>query len=222
MSATLSQGTTVSFTGLTFVATRVSVNRGSGSGNQRQRISTAHLGSNPDQEEPYLEICWSNRHARHQRRRLVLDDRDCCVIGRDGCRRRHHSRLRVVSVQVAAAGEKSRGNASEPIVVLVRRHHLYGHFCVRPGAGARDREYDICVRSSRPDGNGSDRGVFKPRLHRGGVSWLERPAAAGGPSGPSVSGDAGRLSLAQCGLPICICRSPRWRRASTSFVVHAN
>lgn len=58
--ATLSQGTTVSFTGTTFTATRVSVNRGSGSGNNRQRISTAHLGSNPDLEEPYLEI-WQPR-----------------------------------------------------------------------------------------------------------------------------------------------------------------
>lgn len=56
----LSQGTTVSFTGTTFTATRVSVNRGSGAGNQRQRVSTAHLGSDPNQEEPYLEI-WQPR-----------------------------------------------------------------------------------------------------------------------------------------------------------------
>lgn len=60
--ATLSQGTSFSFASTTYTVTRVSVQRGSaaGSGQTRQRISTAHLGSNPDLEEPYLEI-WQPR-----------------------------------------------------------------------------------------------------------------------------------------------------------------
>lgn len=63
--ATLAQGTTITFTPAggsqqTFLATRVSVNRGSGAGSNRQRISTAYLGSDPNKEEPFLEI-WQPR-----------------------------------------------------------------------------------------------------------------------------------------------------------------
>lgn len=59
--ATLSQGTSFSFSSTNYTVTRVTVQRGSAAGSQnRQRISTAHLGSNPDQEEPYLEI-WQPR-----------------------------------------------------------------------------------------------------------------------------------------------------------------
>lgn len=59
--ATLSQGTSFSFNSVSYTVTRVTVQRGSQSGSQtRQRISTAHLGSNPDLEEPYLEI-WQPR-----------------------------------------------------------------------------------------------------------------------------------------------------------------
>lgn len=53
----LSQGTTFSFAGTTYTVTRVSVQRAS---QTRQRISTAHLGSNANAEEPYLEI-WQPR-----------------------------------------------------------------------------------------------------------------------------------------------------------------
>lgn len=59
--ATLSQGTSVTFGSTTLVATRVSVNRSNGAGaSNRQRISTAHLGSDANQEEPYVEI-WQPR-----------------------------------------------------------------------------------------------------------------------------------------------------------------
>lgn len=58
--ASLAQGTSFSFSAVTYTVTRVTVNRGSGSGNQRQRISTAHLASDPNAEEPYLEI-WQPR-----------------------------------------------------------------------------------------------------------------------------------------------------------------
>ena len=59
--ATLSQGTSVTFNSATLVATRVSVNRSGGPGaSNRQRISTAHLGSSANLEEPYLEI-WQPR-----------------------------------------------------------------------------------------------------------------------------------------------------------------
>lgn len=59
--AVLSQGTSFSFNSTAYTVTRVTVQRGSTSGSQnRQRISTAHLGSDPDKEEPYLEI-WQPR-----------------------------------------------------------------------------------------------------------------------------------------------------------------
>lgn len=59
--ATLSQGTSFSFASVQYTVTRVTVQRGSAAATQnRQRISTAHLGSNPDLEEPYLEI-WQPR-----------------------------------------------------------------------------------------------------------------------------------------------------------------
>lgn len=55
--AILSQGTSFSFAGTAYTVTRVSVQRGSAAGSQaRQRVSTANLASNPDLEEPYLEI----------------------------------------------------------------------------------------------------------------------------------------------------------------------
>lgn len=58
--ASLAQGTSVTFAGATYTVTRVTVNRGSNSGSLRQRISTASLASNPNEEEPYLEI-WQPR-----------------------------------------------------------------------------------------------------------------------------------------------------------------
>lgn len=58
--ATLSQGTSFSFDAVGYTVTRVTVQRGSSANQNRQRISTAHLGSDPDKEEPYLEI-WQPR-----------------------------------------------------------------------------------------------------------------------------------------------------------------
>lgn len=55
--ASLSQGTTVTVGGASVLATRVSVTNGDESSNS-PRISVAHLGSNPDAEEPY-ELTWA-------------------------------------------------------------------------------------------------------------------------------------------------------------------
>lgn len=63
------QGTTLTFAGETYTVTRVSVSyggtngssggaggSGGGMNSQRQRISAAHLDSDPDKVEPYVEI----------------------------------------------------------------------------------------------------------------------------------------------------------------------
>ena len=51
--AALSQGSSFSFAGANYTATRISVNL-QWDGNNRQRISTAHLGTSIDVEEPYV------------------------------------------------------------------------------------------------------------------------------------------------------------------------
>lgn len=51
--STLSQGTTFSFAGTAYTVTRVTVNL-QWSGPQRNKISTAHLGTSIDDEEPFV------------------------------------------------------------------------------------------------------------------------------------------------------------------------
>jgi hypothetical protein len=55
------QGTTLTFAGTAYTVTRVGVSYGGssgggGGGNNRQRVSAAHLDSDPDEVEPYVEI----------------------------------------------------------------------------------------------------------------------------------------------------------------------
>lgn len=55
--ATISQGTSITFTGLSGSPTRISINKqDSSTTQQRQRVSTAHLGSDINLEEPYVEV----------------------------------------------------------------------------------------------------------------------------------------------------------------------
>lgn len=61
MAGTSSQGTTFSFSGASYIATRITVTEGDGGGaaggsSQRQRVSIATLGSNPNGYEPFLHI----------------------------------------------------------------------------------------------------------------------------------------------------------------------
>lgn len=56
--AVLSQGTTVTIGGSAILATRVVVTDGDPNSNNAPRVSVAHLGSNPDEEEPY-ELTWA-------------------------------------------------------------------------------------------------------------------------------------------------------------------
>lgn len=58
--AVLSQGTSFTFNFTPYTVTRVTVQRGGSANSNRQRVSTAHLGSDPDKEEPYLEIWQPN------------------------------------------------------------------------------------------------------------------------------------------------------------------
>lgn len=51
--AASSQGTTFSFSGTQYTVTRITVNRG---GVDRQRVSVAHIGSDVEFEEPYVEV----------------------------------------------------------------------------------------------------------------------------------------------------------------------
>ena len=53
-----SQGTTFTFLGTVYTVTSVSVNYGGGGGGaeQRQRVSSAFLGSDPEKPEPFVEI----------------------------------------------------------------------------------------------------------------------------------------------------------------------
>lgn len=54
-----SQGTTFTFLGTVYTVTSVSVNYGGGSGGgseQRQRVSAAFLGSDPEREESFFEL----------------------------------------------------------------------------------------------------------------------------------------------------------------------
>jgi hypothetical protein len=52
-----SQGTTFTFSGVTYTVTSISVQYGSGGGDtQRQRVSAAHLDSDPEKPEPFVEV----------------------------------------------------------------------------------------------------------------------------------------------------------------------
>lgn len=55
--ATLSQGTSITFTGFSGSPTRITINKQDNTTTQeRQRVSTAHLGSDINLEEPYVEV----------------------------------------------------------------------------------------------------------------------------------------------------------------------
>lgn len=51
-----SQGTTFTFAGVVYTVTSVSVNYGGAGRDQRQRVSAAFLGSDPESPEPFFEL----------------------------------------------------------------------------------------------------------------------------------------------------------------------
>lgn len=59
MAGSSSQGTFFTFQGAPYTVTRVTVSSGSGGGggaSERQRVSAAHLGSDPNQVEPFFYL----------------------------------------------------------------------------------------------------------------------------------------------------------------------
>lgn len=116
----LSQGTTLSYASASYSVTRISVNANSGAGQNRQRISTATLASDPDLAEPYVEI-WQPRADEAGGNTVDIDflgasppgvgSTGSLVIG--GAISLNKTAVTVVSsVVTAAVGDLVRGSAS--------------------------------------------------------------------------------------------------------------